>query len=118
MQPSPGKSLGEFSSAHRGTKVLQPPDQVRDELGEPIDRLAKLNEGIGPFFIDTAASGVVQGVESTKRPGANASSYRRPLGFATAHLCRPTFVVFQQPTQRFLADDVFEPETLKRLGRR
>jgi hypothetical protein len=30
----------------------------------------------------------------------------------------PVVVVLQEPAQRLVADDVFQPETLKRLGRR
>jgi hypothetical protein len=51
-RPRARENPGDPDSPHRGAKHLQPPDEVADELREPVHRLGQTDERVGPFLIE------------------------------------------------------------------
>ncbi len=53
VQTCAAKGVGDSHLPHGGTEGFESLDGIADKVGELVDRLRKLQEGIWSFFIDT-----------------------------------------------------------------
>ena len=59
VQPRSAEGIGDPDLSHGGAEDPEPLNKVADEIGIPVDRHGKLQQGVRPFFFDT------------RRPGGN-----------------------------------------------